>query len=167
MSLHRCIIKEISGLRAELEVLYSVFPLSALGLIFAPSPENTTCFPGQILVLTNSNTISIPYLLKAASIISQANSWSRLKVSIDMFCMLAQYCSSSLAFIDLALELGFKTSDTEENCGILYYRLHSSDEGCQIESYGKFYLSSAQLFNPIQKSRTAYGILNSMIETNS
>ncbi|MCJ1261692.1 hypothetical protein MMC22_001558 [Lobaria immixta] len=49
--------------------------------------------------------------------------------------MLAQYCSSSPAFLNLALELGFKISDTEENCGTLYYRLHSSDKDCQIESY--------------------------------
>lgn len=68
-------------------------------------------------------------------IISQANSWSRLNISMDMFCMLAQYCSSSPAFLNLALELGFKISDTEENCGTLYYRLHSSDKDCQIESY--------------------------------
>ena len=60
-----------------------------------------------------------------------------------MFYMLAHHCSCFPAFIDLVLELGFKTSDAEENCGQLYYRLHLSDDGDQLESYGMFSPSSA------------------------
>ena len=73
---------------------------------------------------------------KLESIVSQANSWSRLRISQDMFCLLCQFYSTFPAFLDLVMELGFKTSDIEDNCATCYRRIHLSEEDSSIEIYG-------------------------------
>ena len=104
-------------------------------------------------------------LPKDSSLVSQANSWSRLKISMNMFCMLAQYYSSSPALLDLTAGLGFKVSDTEESCANMYYRLHAPDDNHKSKSYGMFDPSKQQVCNTVQKSRIAYDILNSIVGT--
>ena len=57
-----------------------------------------------------------------------------------MFCMLCQFYSPFPAFLDLIMELGFKTSDIEDNTATCSRRIHVSEKDGSIESYGKIFL---------------------------
>ena len=53
--------------------------------------------------------------------------------------MLCQFYSPFPALLDLVMDLGFKTSDVEDNTATCSRRTHVSEEDGSIESYGKIF----------------------------
>ena len=53
--------------------------------------------------------------------------------------MLCQFYSPFPAFLDLVMELGFKTSDIEDNTPTCFRRIHVSEEDGSVVSYGKMF----------------------------
>ena len=55
--------------------------------------------------------------------------------------MLCHYYNVFPAFLHIAMDTGFKTSDNKEDCAACFSRLHVAVEGSRMESYGEFLFS--------------------------
>lgn len=53
--------------------------------------------------------------------------------------MLCQFYSPFPALLDLVMELGYKTSDTEDRSASYSRRIHISEEDNSFESYGEIF----------------------------